>query len=627
MKSLNTRAIVFFLAVFAIISSIGGGYLYFSTLANYALEKAHSDAEKQIALLRIQVTAHMKLRQNEVISMAGFEESKQALATKHSDAIDRANRLYKHLKQTLDAEVCYLMDSSGTTIASSNHDSAGSFVGENYAFRPYFKTAIKGLPWIYIASGITSKKRGVYFSAPVYSNNLSKVSGVMVLKAKPAALETHLGQFKNGLAVLASPNGLIFSASRKEYELMLLWQLPPEKIKKLVRSRQFGPGGWQWSGFTKTGKNVVTDKDGNEYGIHQTYMPKLVAWKIIFLHNLDEVTDKVLDDSFRMTRYIGLGICLAIGLLAFFLSRQAHLNILRREQMTEALLESEERFRGAFEAAAHGLALVAMDGRWLKVNKTISEILGYSSDELLATNFQAVTHPDDLNEDLDLVAKVTAGEISTYQLEKRYLHKDGHSIWAMLSVSLVKDVKGKPLYFVSQIVDISERKKLEQRLKEVSITDELTGLLNRRGFMGQAERQLSIADRLEGKIYLFYADLDNLKIINDQLGHNIGDQALGETADILRRTFRQADIISRIGGDEFAVLLTTRQKEDEHVVTARFEEEIKAANRANNRPYEIKVSFGIVKHNQSASHTIEELLRQADALMYQHKNKRKNANA
>lgn len=627
MRVLNTRAIVFFLAVFAVISSIGGGYLYFNTLAGYALEKAHADDEKKLELLRALLSAQMDLRQNEVKSLAGLAEAKLALSRPHPAASARANRLFKHFQQILEAEACYLMDRAGNTISASNYDTSLSSVGKSYGFRPYFKTAIKGRPGIYMARGVTSKTRGIYFSAPVYVSGSAEVAGVMVLKVKSDPMQAHLARFKDGLAVLVNPKGLIFTASRKKYIFKLLWKLSSDELKKMAASRQFGTADWQWSGFVRKGQNIAVDAAGNEYAMHQTYMPKLPGWKIIFFHDLAEVTEKVFDDSFRLTRYIGLGICLAIGLLAFFLWRQAHLNISRREQMTEALRESEERFRGAFEAAAIGLALVGLDGRWLKVNKTLSDIVGYGKDELMEMKFQALTHPDDLKIDLDRAAKLVAGEISTYQLEKRYLHKEGHPIWVMLSVSLVRNAKGEPHYFVSQVIDITERKKMEQQLQAVSVTDLLTGLLNRRGFMEQAARQLRVADRLEGEIYLFYADLDNLKTINDRLGHDVGDQALGETADILRRTFRQSDVISRIGGDEFAVLLTTRKTDDASAVTVRFEDQVATANRTENRVYIVGISFGIVKQDQSTPHTIAELLSQADALMYRHKNKRKKANA
>lgn len=132
----------------------------------------------------------------------------------------------------------------------------------------------------------------------------------------------------------------------------------------------------------------------------------------------------------------------------------------------EILQESEARFRGAFDDAAVGMALVALSGNWLQVNRSMCEIIGYSEPELLATNFQTITHPDDLNRDLDYVRQVLAGEIRSYQMEKRYFHKQGQIIWVLLNVSLVRDLQSTPLYFVSQIQDITVQKQALDALKE-----------------------------------------------------------------------------------------------------------------------------------------------------------------
>lgn len=142
---------------------------------------------------------------------------------------------------------------------------------------------------------------------------------------------------------------------------------------------------------------------------------------------------------------------------------QALIRDLRETQRAQrALRESEERFRGAFEAAPIGMALAAPDGRWLKVNDALCEIVGYSADELLTMSFQDMTHPDDLEEDLALGRRLLGGEFSSYQLEKRYLRKDGSDVWIHLSVSLVRAEDGTPAYSVAQILDIDERKRGER---------------------------------------------------------------------------------------------------------------------------------------------------------------------
>jgi PAS domain S-box-containing protein len=130
-----------------------------------------------------------------------------------------------------------------------------------------------------------------------------------------------------------------------------------------------------------------------------------------------------------------------------------------RVRAADALRASQHRFQSAFDDAPIGMALVAPDGQWLRVNHALCAIVGYTEDEMLRGSFQMITHPDDLDADLAAVEQVLAGSLRTYQMEKRYIHKDGHEVWVLLSVSLVRDADGTPLHFVSQIQDITQRKR------------------------------------------------------------------------------------------------------------------------------------------------------------------------
>ena len=245
----------------------------------------------------------------------------------------------------------------------------------------------------------------------------------------------------------------------------------------------------------------------------------------------------------------------------------------RREQ---ALAEAEDRFRSAFDNAPIGMALVSPDGRFIKVNGALCDLTGYSETDLLIRTFQAITHPDDLDTDLAHVQDVLADRRRSYQMEKRYYHADGHIIWVTLSVSLVRDTAGEPLYFISQIEDISNRKRRERvletqaaRLAVIAATDQLTGLSTRRTW------DLSIADRtarpdhdLE-RFGIALIDLDELKEINDTHGHHAGDQALVAMASALRTVVRDEDLVARIGGDEFAVLIPSISAEAMLALTGR----------------------------------------------------------
>ncbi len=135
-------------------------------------------------------------------------------------------------------------------------------------------------------------------------------------------------------------------------------------------------------------------------------------------------------------------------------------DITERKKSEEELRLSEERFSNAFVYAAIGMALVSLEGRWLKVNKSVCNLLGYSAEELSAKTFQDITHPDDLDTDLQHVHELLDDKIRSYTMEKRYFHKDGHIVWALLGVSLMRDKQNKPLYFISQIEDITRSKEI-----------------------------------------------------------------------------------------------------------------------------------------------------------------------
>ena len=185
-----------------------------------------------------------------------------------------------------------------------------------------------------------------------------------------------------------------------------------------------------------------------------------------------------------------------------------------------------------------------------------------------------------------------------------------------------------PVFLIGEhfnnMMTMLENKNLE--IEELSITDQLTGLYNRRGFLSMASRQLGLAQRTKGEMLLLYTDFDNMKWINDTLGHNTGDLALVETADLLRETFRQTDIIGRMGGDEFAILFlcdTMERPECEQTILKRLWENLEECNRLENRNYEIAISLGVSWFDRKNPMNIEKLLSEADRFMYKEKRGKK----
>lgn len=176
------------------------------------------------------------------------------------------------------------------------------------------------------------------------------------------------------------------------------------------------------------------------------------------------------------------------------------------------------------------------------------------------------------------------------------------------------------------VAGIIERKQLEEKLQNMSISDELTGLLNRRGFTALAQKQLDLAERNGSQMTLFFIDLDNLKQINDKQGHNVGDQVIIDTADILKTTFRTSDVIARMGGDEFVTFgISDSKAESDTVLSKRLQENITTYNVKIRRPYKLSCSVGAAHYDPKAPRSLDDILSQADTIMYEEKLMKKMA--
>jgi diguanylate cyclase (GGDEF)-like protein len=180
------------------------------------------------------------------------------------------------------------------------------------------------------------------------------------------------------------------------------------------------------------------------------------------------------------------------------------------------------------------------------------------------------------------------------------------------------------LEFVStQVAQVIERKRMEQEIVNLTLTDEMTGLYNRRGFELLAEHEMKLAFRFKRSVLLFFCDLDDLKTINDSFGHAEGDAALKEVSAIIKETFREADIPARIGGDEFVILAPDMSTDSANIMPDRLQTTVENHNLKGGRPYALTLSVGISRFNPEVPHTVNELISEADKLMYLQKKEKK----
>lgn len=289
----------------------------------------------------------------------------------------------------------------------------------------------------------------------------------------------------------------------------------------------------------------------------------------------------------------------------------------RIKRAEEALQASELRYRRLFETAQHGILILDGDTAQIDdVNPFLIEMLGYTHEDLMGKKLW----------EIGLFKDVGAGKAAFRELQDKgfFRYKDleletkfGTEI-VVECVSNVHDVENKKV-IQCNIRDVTDRKRFEETLHSLSLLDDLTGLYNRRGFFALSEQQLKIAERTKQDVLIFFVDLDNMKQINDALGHQEGDNALVEVTSVLRETFRKSDIIGRLGGDEFAVLAIDTTRKTENMLIDRLQKTLNAVNQAVLRKYKLSLSTGVARYDPDSPSSLDELIARADALMYEKK--------
>jgi diguanylate cyclase (GGDEF)-like protein/PAS domain S-box-containing protein len=275
---------------------------------------------------------------------------------------------------------------------------------------------------------------------------------------------------------------------------------------------------------------------------------------------------------------------------------------------------AQRRFEATFLHAPIGIAHVGLDGHFLTVNPRFCEISGYDADTLIRTGFQQITHPDDLHADEALLARLNAGELPRYSMEKRYIRSDGTVIWINLTVAMVRDDDDRPEFYVAVIEDLSE---LRQASFE-ALHDPLTSLCNRRGFACRAKYVLSHAAQTGRAASLLFLDLDGFKRLNDDHGHAAGDACLADIGAILRAHTHAGDVVARLGGDEFLLLLANRDA----AAVAAVAEDVRLALAAYGMG--ISGSLGLVTTDRPDPADLDRLIGRADDAMRDAKRAGKN---
>jgi diguanylate cyclase (GGDEF)-like protein/PAS domain S-box-containing protein len=293
-------------------------------------------------------------------------------------------------------------------------------------------------------------------------------------------------------------------------------------------------------------------------------------------------------------------------------------NIADRKNIEKALIIANTEWEQTFDTIPDIIIVIDNQHRIVKANRALAEKLGLKREDLVGKVCYNVIHGTDepphycphIKTSSDGKQHITEIFESTLQ---------GHFL---VSATPIFDNKGRAQGIVEVAHDITEYKKIEEKLHTTSITDELTGLLNRRGFFTIAAKQCEIACRKNFDLYFLFMDLDGLKVINDKHGHKVGDMALVDTANIIKESYRASDILARIGGDEFVVMTMETPEVSAEMLTKRLKNNISEYNQKEDKPYDLSLSFGLACYDHDHPCSIDELISKADKMMYEEKKSR-----
>lgn len=278
-------------------------------------------------------------------------------------------------------------------------------------------------------------------------------------------------------------------------------------------------------------------------------------------------------------------------------------------------------YKYAFNYTALGMAIVNTNIQYIDVNKAYCDIIGYSREELLKINFREFTHPDDRDIDDPLIRELIEGKTDHFDTIKRYIHKKGHIIWGKATVCLIRDKQGNPLFYVTQIQDITSLINSEKELQRIANIDYLTGCLNRRAFIQQLSLEMERAKRGCTALSVILADVDNFKRINDTYGHVTGDQVLHKISQMFLESCRPYDSVGRYGGEEFIMCLPGATVDEAYNIAERLRRMIKDLDFLLD-PAQKEVmtcSFGVAGFDPSSDKDIDSMVLKVDKGLYRAK--------
>lgn len=468
---MKLRTILLVLSLLAFLSVSLGGYLYYSALREADKKRADRQIVTRVELIRKNLSAMLSENIRPVRALSKMDELLEMLVRPGPEALDRANAILDLYKESMDADVCYLMNHRGVTIASSNRDAPDSFIGKNYDFRPYFQMAMHSAPSTYLALGVTSRKRGAYFSFPIFEGGEDIPIGLAVIKSSIDQIEKEIGFSDDETVLVASPDGIIFISNRKEWLLQSIFPLSAEQRTEIARARQFGTGPWNWVGLRFPDSARAEDESGSQYVVHQTKIDNYPEWRLIHLQNQEAVAGQFMSDPLlRMIGPIVLTLCFLVGFLVMMLYRKASHELHQRRMAEKALRESETRYRSLYHHTPAMLHSIDPEGRLVSVSNYWVDMMGYERHEVIGRKLTDFFTEASRRFAQDKVLPAFFRSGFCKDVPYRFVKKNGDIVDVLLSAITDRDADGSLVRTLAVSIDVTEQKKAEEALRKAKET-------------------------------------------------------------------------------------------------------------------------------------------------------------
>jgi diguanylate cyclase (GGDEF)-like protein/PAS domain S-box-containing protein len=517
--------------------------------------------------------------------------------------------LLDNTKNLLNANTVYVMNQVGEVVAGTTYGSTDdTFVGNNYSFRHYFKRAMVGEKSVYAALGKTSGQRGIYFSAPITSDDTIK--GALVVKIGLQNIDKLLDQFDNAVMLL-TPEQVVFSTNREQYMYKIF--NPQNKFipSKLQLKEQF-------RNRSVTHLKTVNKQDRIELGdseyLFESTDLNLQDWKLVLFQPIQGFFYTQLGrDLFLLV----LATILVLGIIILMLL----VNRFHKRKLEKKL----RKFSKVVEQSPISVVITDLEGDIEYINHAFERVSGYTRDEIIGENpriLKTGEHDQEYYE--ELWSTITAGEM--WQGEFYNQKKNGDCYWEKAKITSLLDSSGQPESFIAFKEDITEEKELRKELEFFAEMDKLTKVYNRRAGYDILEDIITKADQELTYFAISFIDINNLKEVNDAYGHKTGDELITNVVEIIKQTIRESDYIFRFGGDEFLLVFNYSQKEEVEKIMERIQDKLKEIKQTQNYKYHMSISYGIECYGPNKKIALDELISRADDKMFQYKQEYKENN-